>query len=67
MCLNNLIVIDIFFYECVRAQFNKRLKETFRARISNIIFKIFLPRQGNLLGIRVIRKLEKRPRRERGK
>ena len=51
----------------VRAQFNKRLKETLRARISSVIFRFFWPRQGNLLGIRVIRKLVKKPRGKRGK
>ena len=51
----------------VRAQFNKRLKETLRARISSVIIQFFWPRKGNLLGIRVIRKLVKKPRRKRGK
>ena len=51
----------------MRAQFNKRLKETLRARISSVIFQFFWPRQGNLLGIRVIRKLVKKPRGKRGK
>ena len=52
----------------MRAQFNKRLKETLRARISSVIFQFFFwPRQGNLLGIRVIRKLVKKPRGKRGK
>ena len=51
----------------VRAQLNKRLKETLRARISSVIFQFFWPRQGNLLGIRVIRKLVKKPRGKCGK
>ena len=42
----------------VRAQFNKRCKETIRARISS------LTKQGKLLGIRVIRELVKKPRKK---
>ena len=43
----------------VRAQINKRLKETLRSQISSVTFKFFWPKQGNLLGIRIIRELEK--------
>ena len=48
----------------VRALFNKRCKETIRAQISRVYFNFFWPRQGNLPGVRVIRKLVKKPRRK---
>ena len=49
---------------CMRAQFNKRCKETIRARVRSITFLFFWPEQGNFLGIRVIRDLEKKRRRK---